>query len=94
MVKAFYRSRLQLANQRRLRSKRFSHHHETAGVFIQTMYDACTRHVFKLRRMVQECILQGSAPVAAPWMDDQSSRLVDDDQRLVLMDNVQRNRFG
>ena len=44
--------------------------------------------------MGEQGVEQGTLPVAAAGMNDQSGRFVDDDQRVVLMDDGQRNVFG
>jgi hypothetical protein len=43
--------------------------------------------------MMQQRIHQRAVPVAAARMDDQPGRLVDDQQRLVLEDDVERDVF-
>lgn len=49
-------TRLQRFHQPGLRRHGFRHHHQTGGVFIQTVHDAGTRHVGDFRVMMQQRI--------------------------------------
>jgi hypothetical protein len=58
------------------------------------VHDARTRHLRKLRCVVQQRIEQGALPVAAGRMHHQSHRLVDDQNAVVFKHDVERDVFG
>ena len=93
LVVALHRARLQLAHEIGLRFQGFGDDHQAAGVLVQPMHNTGTRQAFQCRRVVQQRILQGAAPVAAARMNHQSRRFVDDDQAFVLIRDVQCDGF-
>ena len=58
------------------------------------MDDAGTGDMFQFRRVVQQGIEQSAFPVAGSRMHHQPGRLVDHDDRIVLVDDVQIHRLG
>ena len=92
-VLAAHAARLQLADEAGLRRERPGHDQESAGLLVQPMDDAGARHAGEGGRVVQQRVQQRSVPVAAARMDDEARRLVDDDQRLVLVHDRQRDRL-
>lgn len=67
--------------------------HEAAGVLVEPVDDARTRHVASPRIQREQAVEQRAAPVAGSGVDDQAGRLVDDAQVLVLVHGVQRHGF-
>ena len=94
LVVALDRPRLKLAHQIGLRLKRFGDDHQAGRILVQTMHDAGPRHFLKRRFVIQQGVEQGPSPVAAAGMHNQAGRLVEHDQRFVLMHDVERDRFG
>jgi len=99
LIMAFDGTRLQLPRQIGLRLQRLGDDHQATGILVESMYNACPRHLVELWDMVQQGIQQGTAPVTTARMNDQASGLVDDYQRLVFVDHLQwnvlrRRRFG
>ena len=91
VVVAFDRARLQLPHQIGLRFQRARHHHQSAGVLVQAMDDTGARHPVEFGRVVEQGVLKRPGPIASPRMDDESGRLVDHDQVIVLEDDVERD---
>ncbi len=93
-VMASDRAGLKLAHKIGLRRQRLGHHQQAAGVLVETMHDAGTRHFRNLRRVMQQRIEQRPAPVAAAGMHDQPGGLVDHQQVRVLEHDLQRDVLG
>ena len=55
---------LQLAHQIGLRGQRFGYHHQAAGILVQPVHDARTRHAGQLRTVMQQTVQQRAGPVA------------------------------
>ena len=70
------------------------HHHQAGGVLVETMHDTGARHIGQCAIMKQQCILQGTLTMAGGRVHHEISRLVDDDNSLVLVNNIERNIFG
>ena len=85
---------LQLAHEGRLHGQRLRDDQEAAGVLVEAVDDAGARHAGELRRVMQERIQQRAVPVAAARVHDETRRLVDHEQCVVLVDDRQRHRFG
>ena len=94
LVVAFDGARLQLAHEVGLRFQRLGDNHQAARILVEAVHDAGARDVVQLRQVVQQGVEQGAAPVAVARMDDESGRLVEDEQRLVLIDDIERNVLG
>ena len=88
-VGAAHRTRLQLPHEARLRNEGFGDHQQAAGVLVQAMHDAGPRDVGKRWRVRKQCIEQGAVRIAGARMDDQSGRLVDDEDFGILVDDLQ-----
>jgi len=58
------------------------------------MHDAGARQLREPRFAVQQRVLQRGARIAGSRVHDQTGRLVDDDQRLVLVHHVERDWFS
>ncbi len=93
-VVALHRSRLELPNQLGVRPQSLCHHEKSARVLVEPVHDPGPRNRCKLRRAVQERIEQRPLPVAASGMNHQARRLVDHQYVVVLIDDVERDRFG
>jgi len=85
-----YRSFRQLAHQCRMRLQGLCDQQEPGRILVDTMDDPGPWHLLQLRSVVQQAIHQRATRVARPRMDDQASRLVDDQQVLILIHNIQR----
>ncbi len=92
-VLAGHASGLQLAHERRLRGQCLGDDQEAARVLVEAVDDPGARHAGKLRRVVQQRVQQRAVPVAAARVHDEACRLVDDEQRVVLGDDRQGDRF-
>ena len=44
--------------------------------------------------MGKEAINKRSTPMAGGWVDDKAGRLIDDDNRCIFIDTIERYRFG
>ena len=80
---------LQLAHQVGLGDFGLGHDQQSARVLVQPMHDARARDGGELRRMVQQRIGKRAVAVAAARVNDQPGRLVDDEDRLVLVHDRQ-----
>ncbi len=80
---------LQLVDQVGLRLQGLGHHHQTGGVLVQAVDDACARHIDDVRHVVQQGIEQGAIGMACRRVDHQPGRLVDHQDLVVFIDDVQ-----
>ncbi len=75
----------------------FRHDHDTAGILIQTVNDAGTFDAANARQAVpamsDQRVDKRSGCVACRRMNDQSGRFIDDNQRIILIKNIERDRF-
>ena len=68
-----------------------------AGVAIETMDDSrpqLSRHVAQLIKMKLKCPGECSQIIASPGMHDHVRRFIDHNQRVIIVENVERNIFG
>ena len=86
-VLALDAARRQRALQRRLRLDRACDDEQPAGVLVEAVHDARARHRGERRRVMQQRVEEGAGAVARARMHDEAGRLVDDDQRGVLVDD-------
>jgi hypothetical protein len=84
-----YAARLQLTDQIRVRSERLRHNEHPACFLIKPMYDTGARQVRDLRCMFEQRVEERPLPISASGMHDESSGLVDDEQRFVLENHIQ-----
>src|SRR5919106_511596 len=86
----------ELLGERAMRPVSLGHDHEPARVLVETMHDAWPRHPPDAREaltaMGDQRIDQRAFCVACARVHDKASRLVDDDEVLVLVDNIERHR--
>ena len=83
--------RLELAHEIGLRGGRFCDYQQTTGVLVEAVHDTRTRQASQLRRVREQRIEQRPVPVAAARMNDEPRRLVQDEERLVLVHHVERD---
>ena len=93
-VDAFDGAGLQLSDKVVLRGQGFGHDHQSAGVFVQAVDDACARDVLQRGAVRQEAVEQRAGPVARRRVDDQSGGFVQDDDAVVFVYDVQIHGFG
>ena len=93
-VLARHRARLQLAHEVGVRRQRLRDDQEAARVLVEPMHDAGARHARELRRVMQQRVEQRAVAVAGARMHDEPGRLVDDEERVVLGNDRQRDRLG
>ena len=66
---------------------------QAAGVLVEPVHDPRTGDVRELRRVMQQRIGKRCVPVAAARMNDQTRRLVDHQQRVVLVNDDKVHRL-
>jgi hypothetical protein len=69
-------------------------HHQSGGIFIQSVNDASSWEPRQDWVMMQKSIQKSSAPVSTARMNHQTGGLVYDDNRIILVENVERDIFG
>ena len=69
------------------------HHQKSAGIFVDAMHDPGSWHLVERGIVMQQRILERPVMVPCRRVDDQTLRLVDHDQGLILVDDVERNGF-
>lgn len=77
-----------------MRALRFGNHQKARGLLVQPVYDPGPLSPARGQRSpasTQEGVDEGSAPVAGCRVDDHAGRLVNDEQRLVLVDDRERD---
>ena len=84
-------AQLQRLHQPGLRWNGFRHHHQTGGVFIQTVDDTRTRHIGNRRIVVQQRIQHSTVRVARARMYNQIARFVDHDDVIIFVNDIERN---
>mgnify|MGYP003159097729 CR=1 FL=1 len=77
---------LKLAHEVRLGGKRAGDDHEAGRVAVEAVDDARTGHLAELGIAPQQAVEQRAAGVARARMHDETGGLVDDDDRIVLVD--------
>ena len=80
---------LKLAHEVRLGGKRAGDDHEAGRVAVEAVDDARTGHLAELGIAPQQAVEQRAAGVARARMHDETGGLVDDDDRIVLVDHVE-----
>ena len=80
---------LKLAHEVRLGGKRAGDNHEAGRVAVEAVDDARTGHLAELGIAPQQAVEQRAAGVARARMHDETGGLVDDDDRIVLVDHVE-----
>ena len=84
-----------LRRKRHVRLVVLGHHHAATGLLVQPVDDPGPGHAANAAElaaaMVKQRVDQGVTLVAGSGMHDQSCRLVQHDQRIVLIQDVQRN---
>ena len=83
-VLALDRARGQLRHQIVIRRQGLGHHHQSRGVFVQSMHDARSRQLRRPSVMGQQGIQNRARPVACGRMHHPASRLVHHQQGVVL----------
>src|SRR5215831_4846415 len=87
------RSRRELTHEIGLRRRGLCDHHETARVLVQTMHDARSWKLRERRSVMEQRVQKRPVAIAAARMDDELCRLVDHEDRVVLVDHRKRNRL-
>ncbi len=91
LILALDATRLELTDKVGLGFKSLGHHQQATGVLVEPMHDACTGQNAETGAVMQQRIEQRARPVATTGVDNEPHRLVDDKQRVVLVEDVQRN---
>src|SRR5438046_153636 len=81
-------------DQRGVRFGRARHHEEPARILVEPVHEPRARDPRELRIEREQRVLERMAGVAGPGMHDEPGGLVDDDERTVLMNHLERNRLG
>jgi hypothetical protein len=84
-------AQLQRLHQPGLRRNGFRHHHQTGGVFIQTVNDTRARHIGNRRIVVQQRIQHSTVRVARARMNNQIARFVDHEDVIIFVNDIERN---
>ena len=84
--------------QRLVRAVGLGDDHDAAGVLVEAVDDARPLDAADAGKagaaMVDQRVDQRAGPVAGAGMDDEAGRLVDDDQVVVLVEDVERDRLA
>src|SRR5947208_8679044 len=81
-------------DQRGVRFGRARHHEEPARILVEPVHEPRARHPRQLRIEREQRVRKGMPGITRPGMHDEPGRLVDDDERAVLMNHLERNRLG
>ena len=88
----------ELGRERAMGHVGLGHHHQAAGVLVEPVHDAGPFDAADAGQAVaamgDQRIDQRAFGVAGGGMHDQALRLVDDDERVILVDNIQRDGFA
>src|SRR6185312_2029307 len=76
-------------NQSCVRFRRARHDEQAAGVLVEAMHQPGPRHQGELRIESEQRVLQRMAGIARPGVHDHACRLVDDEERPILMNHGQ-----
>ena len=93
-IAAAHLAGLKLPHQMRVRLQRARDHAETGRILVQPVHDACPRYADLRREPIQQPIEQGTTAISRCRVHDQTRRLVDDEQVLVLMHHLDIDVFG
>ena len=88
------RARLQLTHEIGLCGQRAGDDHQAGGFFIETVHDARARQLSGIGIAMQQAVEHRAAPVACSRVHNQAGRLVDDEQRVVFVDDIQVDRLS
>ena len=69
------------------------HHHQAAGVFVQTVHDAGSGQHDRLRIKCQQTVQQCATPVTWSGMHNQACRFIEHPKVCVFVDNFERHLF-
>jgi len=87
-----------LFRQRLVRLIGFRHHHQPAGILVETVHNAGPPHAANARQAVaamgDQRVDKRAIPVARSRMYDQAGRLVNDNQMFILKNDIKRYIFG
>ena len=87
----------ELRGQRPMRAVVLRHHHQPGGVLVEPVHDAgpplAADAGEAVAAMGDQRVDQRAGPMAGGRMDHQIARLVDDDDVVVLIDDLERNRL-
>ena len=84
------RARAERCDERGVGLHRARHHHQARRVLVEPVHEPGARHLCKPRIERQERVLQGVASVARSRMHHQACGLVDDDERAILEQHLER----
>jgi hypothetical protein len=93
-ITARHRALCQLPGQRRQCAFAGCDDHQTGGVLVEAVHDACAGQHRQRRPVMQQAIEQRAPPVSRGRMHDQTGLLVDHQHIGVFMDDVQWYRVG
>ena len=74
-----------------LRLDRLGDHQQAARVLVQAVHDAGARHAGERRRVREQRVEQRAVRLAGAGMHDQAGGLVDDDERRILVHDLERH---
>ncbi len=92
-VLALDAARRQLPDEIDLRGPGLRDDHEPARVLVEPVHDARARQRGQRGRVMQQRVLQRAVAVAAARMHDEAGRLVEDEERVVLVHDRERDRL-
>ena len=75
------------------RSPRPRHHHQPTGVFVEPVHDSGSGQKCSLWVKCQQSVQQCPSPIARRRMDNQTNRLIEDQQVFVAIDYFEVYRF-
>src|SRR5690554_1119212 len=84
---------LQLSHDIGLGGDGFGHDHEAGGVLVEPVHDTGTGHLSNIGAVVQQGIHQRAAVMPCCRMYHQPGRLVDHHDRIIFIDDIQRDRL-
>src|SRR5437868_3286694 len=74
----------------------FSRDQATAGIFVESMnyaWSFLAANAGERRTVIKQCVDQSVFMMTRTGMNDEPGRLVQDDQIVIFINNVERNRF-
>jgi hypothetical protein len=93
-VLAMHVARGELLDQRGVRRQRARDDHDARGVLVEAMHDAGARQRGQRRVAMEQRIHQRAVGIAGARMHDQAGGLVEDEHRVVLVQDVERDVLG
>ena len=82
------------ARERRVARQRARDEQQAARILVEPMDETGARQHRKLRVAMQQRVLQRARAIAGTGMDDEPDGLVDDEQRVIGVNDVERDRLG